>query len=82
MKEMLRCFADSSEYNREQAVKAVLELVARCASLRVFLPYIFAVLTDRTNCTDLEGIANVPEKMRPAPGQKPKMLIKLIENCE
>lgn len=39
-------------------------------------------MTDRTNCTDLEGIANLPEKMRPAPGQKPKVLLKLIENCE
>lgn len=39
-------------------------------------------MTDRTNCTDLEGIANLPEKMRPAPGQKPKVLLKLVENCE
>jgi hypothetical protein len=58
------------------------ELLSRCSSIRVFLPYIFAVLTDRTNCNDLEGIANVPEKMRPAPGQKPKVMLKLIENCE
>ena len=82
LKEILRCFSDSSEYNREHAVMIVLELVSRCGSIRLFLPYIFAVLTDRTNCTDLEGINNVPEKMRPAPGQKPKMLIKLLENCE
>ena len=53
MKEILRCFEDSSEYNREHAVMIVLELVTRCSNIRSFLPYIFAVLTDRTNCTDL-----------------------------
>ena len=78
LKELLKCFSDSSENNRENAVIAVTELVSRCESIRGFLPYIFAVMMDRTNCVDLEGIANVPEKMRHAPGQKPKMMIKLI----
>ena len=60
----------------------MMEVIVRCSSIRSFLPYIFAVLTDRLNCTDLEGIASVPEKMRPAPGQKPKVIVKLVEQCE
>lgn len=60
----------------------VIELISRCGEIRPLLPYILAVMTDRTNCTDLEGIANVPEKMRPALGQKPKVIVKLVENCE
>ena len=55
-----------------------MELIQRCNNITPFLPYIFAVLIDRTNCNDLEGIANLPEKMRPAPGQKPKVISKLI----
>ena len=30
----------------------------------------------------MEGIDHLPEKMRPAPGQKPKVLVKVIETCE
>ena len=82
LKDLLKCFSDSSEYNREHAVKTVIELLSRCRSLRPALPYIFAALTDRTNSNDIEGIHNVPEKMRPAPGQKPKVISKLNENCE
>lgn len=39
-------------------------------------------LKDRTNCVDLEGIDRLPEKLRPQPGQKPKVMLKLVENCE
>jgi hypothetical protein len=31
------------------------------------LPYVFAVLTERSNCHDLEGILHLPEVMRPPP---------------
>jgi hypothetical protein len=47
-----------------------------------FLPYIFSVVTERVNCTDLEGILHLPEVMRPPPSQKPKRLIRLIEESE
>lgn len=46
------------------------------------LPYVFAVLTERSNCHDLEGILHLPEVMRPPPDQKPKMLIRLVEPAE
>lgn len=47
-----------------------------------FLPYVFSIVCERVNCADLEGILNVPEVMRPPPGQKPKVLVKLIEDSE
>jgi hypothetical protein len=81
LKDLLHCFSDNSEYCRENAVIILSELLPRCTTIKSFLPYIFAVLVDRTNCSDLEGVANLPEKMRPSPGQKPKMLTKIIENC-
>lgn len=34
------------------------------------------------NCEDLEGIANLPEVMRPMPSQKPHMHVKLNETVE
>ena len=42
------------------------------------LPYILEALKDRTNCIDLDGIDKVPEKLRPHPGQKPKVMLKVI----
>lgn len=56
--------------------------MTKCDSIEVFLPYIISVLVERVNCHDLEGILQLPEVMRPPPGQKPKQLIKLIEESE
>jgi hypothetical protein len=81
-KDLLKNLADSSEINRENSLFIIIELLQRCTRITPFLPYIFAVLIERTNCNDLEGIANLPEKMRPAPGQKPKVIVKLTEKCE
>jgi hypothetical protein len=50
----------------------------RSERISSFLPYIFSILVDRTNCHDLEGTSNLPEKMRPPPGQKPKVLMKIV----
>jgi len=46
------------------------------------LPYLVAVLVERSNCTDLEGIEHLPEVMRPPPSQMPTMLIKFVEESE
>lgn len=81
-KDLLKNLEDPSEINRENSLLIIIELLQRCTRITPFLPYIFAALIDRTNCNDLEGIANLPEKMRPAPGQKPKVIVKLVEKCE
>lgn len=37
---------------------------------------------ERLNCVNLDGIDNVPEKMKPIPSQKPNVVTKLVENSE
>lgn len=60
----------------------MIELLTRCEEINQFLPFILSVLVERTNCIDLEGIANLPEVMRPPPGQKPKIIVRLQEQSE
>ena len=60
MKGILKSFSDESEVVRELAVLIIIELLTRCEEINQFLSYILAVLVDRTNCSDLEGIANMP----------------------
>ncbi|EGR31275.1 protein kinase domain protein [Ichthyophthirius multifiliis] len=62
--------------------KLINRLISKCDDMKPFLPYILSIITERTNCQDLEGIQNLPEVMRPPPGQKPKILIKLVEESE
>jgi hypothetical protein len=81
-KALLKAFSDQSEKIRETAVKIVQELLSRCEDMTIFLPYIFSILVERSNCEDLEGILQMPEVMRPAPGQKPYVMTKLIEKSE
>ena len=40
------------------------------------------MVSERVNCHDLEGILDMPEVMRPPPGQKPKQMFKLVESSE
>jgi hypothetical protein len=47
-----------------------------------FFPFIFSALVDKLECTDLEGVSDLPEDIRPTPSQKPHKVNKLTENCE
>jgi len=58
------------------------ELIKNSSDILPLLPYIFSILTIRTNSHDLEGLENLPEVMRPTPTQKPKILIQLVEKVE
>ena len=78
LKELIRCYYDSAEANRENSINLTIELLTRCKNIYNFLPYIMEALKDRTNCVDLEGVDKLPEKMRPSPGQKPKVMLKII----
>lgn len=82
LKDIIKCYYDNFEAIRESAIHLTIETLSRCDNIRTFLPYIFEALKDRTNCVDLEGIDKVPEKMRPQPGQKPKVMLKVNETCE
>ncbi|EAS03936.2 kinase domain protein (macronuclear) [Tetrahymena thermophila SB210] len=81
-KQLLQCFSDRAEKIREYSIKIISELLSKCDDMQPFLPYVISIVCERVNCQDLEGILNVPEVMRPPPGQKPKMLIKLVEESE
>jgi len=81
-KGLLKCFSDPSEKIREISVKIIQELISRCEDMTIFLPYIFSILVERSNCTDLEGISQLPEVMRPTPGQKPFVMSKFVEKSE
>ena len=59
-KELLKCLSDQLEYTREHALLTLIELATRVPRIGPYLPYLLAALIDRTNCNDLEGIANVP----------------------
>lgn len=81
-KSLLKTFSDKSEKIRETSVRIVQELISRCEDMTTFLPYIFSILIERSNCDDLEGIANLPDVMKPAPTQKPFVMRNLIETSE
>ena len=57
-------------------------LLARSVDVTEFLAYLFPVLVERLNATDLEGIQNLPEVMRPTPSQKPHTVQHLPEASE
>ena len=82
LKDLIRCYYDQAETNRENSILLTIDLLTRCKNISTFLPYIMEALKDRTNCVDLDGVDNLPEKLRPSPGQKPKVMIKLLESCE
>lgn len=74
LKPLLKSAADSREKCRELALKIIKELLARCHDIVPFLPYVLTTVVDRLGAYDLEGIAEVPEVMRPNPSQKPQVL--------
>jgi hypothetical protein len=55
-----------------------MELIIRSQEVDNMLSYIMSVLVERLNCGDLEGTKNLPDSIKPPPGQKPHMVIRLI----
>ena len=46
------------------------------------MQYLYPILIERLGAEDLEGIANLPEVMRPSPSQKPMVIKAPPEGCE
>lgn len=82
LKNVLVSCSDHSEVVREYSIKIVMEMMIRAEEVDGVLPYVMSVLVERLNCRDLEGIKSLPEAMRPPPGQKPHVVIKLVETSE
>mmetsp|Transcript_41670 Transcript_41670/g.75656 ORF Transcript_41670/g.75656 Transcript_41670/m.75656 type:complete len:1312 (-) Transcript_41670:43-3978(-) len=82
MKPLLKRMKDKSERCRELAVRILRSLIENASSLSATLPYVFPVLVTRFGCEDLDGVAHLPEVMRPNPEQKPTELARPIEESE
>mmetsp|Transcript_52749 Transcript_52749/g.112873 ORF Transcript_52749/g.112873 Transcript_52749/m.112873 type:complete len:1279 (-) Transcript_52749:88-3924(-) len=82
LKPLLKRMKDKSEKCRELAVKILRSLVENSSDLSVMLPYIFPTLVARLGCEDLDGIAHLPEAMRPDPEQKPTEIARPVEDSE
>ncbi|KAF4682883.1 hypothetical protein FOZ60_010017 [Perkinsus olseni] len=72
--------------SRLAACRVLANLLSSCgdAHLVTTVPYLVPYLVTRLNCGDLDGVAGVPEKMRPLPEQKPQQMARADgrEVCE
>lgn len=82
IKIVLGAMAHPIDIIREKSAQLLLSCISVSDSVEESIEYILEMLIDRTNCSDLEDIQNTPEPMRPAPSQKPSMMIKLREESE
>jgi len=82
LKPLLKRMKDKSEKVRELAVKILRTLVENTSDLAAMLPYIFPTLVARLGCEDLDGVAHLPEVMRPDPEQKPTEIARPVEDSE
>ncbi|CAK9012314.1 Dynein axonemal assembly factor 5 (HEAT repeat-containing protein 2) [Durusdinium trenchii] len=82
LKPLLKRMKDRSEKCRESAVKILRSLVENTSDLAAALPYIFPSLVARLGSEDLDGVAHLPEIMRPDPEQKPTEIAQPVEDSE
>ncbi|CAE8619401.1 unnamed protein product [Polarella glacialis] len=82
LKPLLKRMKDKSEKVRELAVKILRSLVENTSDLSGMLPYVFPTLVARLGSEDLDGIAHLPEVMRPDPEQKPTEISRPVEESE
>eukprot|EP00927_Polykrikos_kofoidii_P066498 TRINITY_DN62088_c0_g1_i1.p1 TRINITY_DN62088_c0_g1~~TRINITY_DN62088_c0_g1_i1.p1 ORF type:complete len:1389 (+),score=235.01 TRINITY_DN62088_c0_g1_i1:57-4169(+) len=82
LKPLLKRLKDKSEKCREISARILKSVVESTSDLSSMLPYIFPTLVSRLGCEDLDGIAHLPEAMRPAPEQKPTEIARPVEDSE
>ncbi|CAJ1448948.1 unnamed protein product, partial [Effrenium voratum] len=82
LKPLLKRLKDRSEKCRELAVQILRSLVENTSDLAAALPYIFPSLVARLGSEDLDGVAHLPEVMRPDPEQKPMEIAQPVEDSE
>jgi hypothetical protein len=82
LKPLLKRLKDKSEKCRDLSIRILKSLVECTSDLSAMLPYIFPTLVGRLGCEDLDGIAHLPEAMRPDPEQKPMEIMRPIEDSE
>lgn len=82
LKPVLKRMKDKSEKCREIAVRILRSLVENTSDLTPMLGYLFPTLVARLGCEDLDGVAHLPEVMRPDKEQKPVELARPVEESE
>lgn len=82
LKPLLKRMKDKSEKCRECAIKILCSLVENTSDLVGMLPYVFPTLVSRLGSEDLDGVAHLPEVMRPDPEQKPVEIARPVEESE
>jgi len=82
LKPLLKRMKDKAEKCRELSVRILRSLVENTSDLSAMLPYIFPTLVTRLGSEDLDGVAHLPEVMRPAPEQKPTEIASPVEKSE
>eukprot|EP00933_Yihiella_yeosuensis_P079741 TRINITY_DN93152_c0_g1_i1.p1 TRINITY_DN93152_c0_g1~~TRINITY_DN93152_c0_g1_i1.p1 ORF type:complete len:1369 (+),score=308.95 TRINITY_DN93152_c0_g1_i1:82-4188(+) len=82
LKPLLKRTKDKSEKIRELAVNILRSLVENASHLGGLLAYIFPTLVARLGSEDLDGVAHLPEIMRPDPEQKPVEIARPVEESE
>jgi hypothetical protein len=79
----LKKFSDPVEKCRSLAIEILKEFFTQCDDLTISFPYVFPILMNRLNADNLEGYEHIQdEKMKPAPSQKPMMVIDPTEPSE
>jgi hypothetical protein len=53
------------EKNRELAILIIKEFFTKVDDFTLSFPYLFPVLIERLNATDMEGIQNLPDEVKP-----------------
>lgn len=82
LKPLLKRLKDKSEKCRELAVKILSSLIENTSDLSATLAYVFPTLVSRLGAEDLDGVAHLPEVMRPSPEQKPTEIARPVEESE
>jgi hypothetical protein len=73
---------DKVEKIREMAALIVREMFTRVDDLTFSIPYVLPILVDRLSAKNIEGTDGMDEKTRPAPSQKPFIMVDPPESSE
>lgn len=82
LKPLLKRLKDKSEKCRELSVNILTSLLENTSDLSATLAYVFPTLVSRLGAEDLDGVAHLPEVMRPSPEQKPTVIASPVEESE
>ncbi|CEM18674.1 unnamed protein product [Vitrella brassicaformis CCMP3155] len=78
---LLRGFSDKSEKIRELAIQTFTAVLEGCEDIEPSLAHIYPVLIARLGSEDIDGMAHLPEVLRPVKEQKPQQ-VRPIEESE